>query len=73
MLFNPEGAKVEEDESKNQTDENSPKEKPSENIEIFDIEVDEAIEKWKKAKNQIPATPIFHGGESLQSFLRPLK
>lgn len=30
---------------------------------MIDIGMDEAIEKWKKEKNQIPATPIFHGGK----------
>lgn len=56
-----EGAKEEEEETEKR--ESQSNEKCSENIEMIDIEMDEAIEKWKKQKDQIPATPIFHGGE----------
>lgn len=61
LLSLSEGAKEEEEETEKR--ESQSNEKCSENIEMIDIEMDEAIEKWKKQKDQIPATPIFHGGE----------
>lgn len=61
LLSLSEGAKEEEEETEKR--ESQSNEKCSENIEMIDIEMDEAIEKWKKQKDQIPATPIFHGGK----------
>lgn len=43
---------------------NSSNEKSSENIEIVDVELDEVYSNWNKRQtDQIPATPIFHGGK----------
>lgn len=43
-----------------------PDEHASENIEIVDVEYNEAYGTWIKhtKQDQIPPTPIFHGGES---------
>ena len=35
----------------------------SENIEVVDIEKSEESVAWKKDEDQIPSTPVFHGGE----------
>lgn len=57
-----EGAK-EEQEPETRENQKQPNEKSSENAESVDGEVENVTGSWKKHKDHIPATPIFHGGK----------
>lgn len=58
--------RIEEEGDNDEVEQKEPREtateNDSENIEVIDIEMEEAGA-WKRQKNQFPATPIFHGGE----------
>lgn len=43
----------------------------SENIEVIDVEVNEETGARKKQKYPIPATPMFHGGETRLIIRKP--